>query len=139
MYDIVYKPRTTLKAQALSDYMARVHRDPGTSKRKRAGLLDHQFRQILTTSRCRSKNSGNISEGREFMSWPVFMSKSSTHSMCLQGSNLHTYRTENRYRITNITIYNIYYWIMSYKRLSQTLSEASEWKDTINPQTIDRW
>jgi hypothetical protein len=51
--------------------------------------------------------------------------------MCAQKLSLHTYRTKNGYRITNVTIYNIYYRIMSYKRLSQTLSEALQWKDTI--------
>jgi hypothetical protein len=68
------------------------------------------------------------------------MPKLSTHSMCAaQGSSLHTYRTENRYRITNVTIYNIYYRIMSYKRLSRTLSEALQRKDTITLQAIDWW
>jgi hypothetical protein len=55
---------------------------------------------------------------------PDFKAKPNAHSMCAQGSSLHTYRTENGYRITNVTIYNIYYRIMSYKRLSRTLSEA---------------
>jgi hypothetical protein len=44
---------------------------------------------------------------------PGFKAKSNAHSMCTQESSLHTYRTENGYRITNITIYNIYYRIMS--------------------------
>jgi hypothetical protein len=34
--------------------------------------------------------------------------------MCAQQSSLHTYRTENRYRIIKVTIYNIYYQIISY-------------------------
>jgi hypothetical protein len=55
---------------------------------------------------------------------PSFKAKPNAHSMCAQGSSLHTYRIENGYKITNVTIYNIYYQIMSYKRLSQTLSEA---------------
>jgi hypothetical protein len=55
IYDIVYKPRTTIKAQALSD------RDSDTSQGKRAGVLDHQLRWVLTTSSCRSRNTGNIS------------------------------------------------------------------------------
>jgi hypothetical protein len=29
--------------------------------------------------------------------------------MCAQESSLHTYRTENGYRITNIITYSIYY------------------------------
>jgi hypothetical protein len=38
------------------------------------------------------------------LSYPVLRSKSSTHSMCVQKSSLHTYRTENGYRITNVLI-----------------------------------
>jgi hypothetical protein len=56
--------------------------------------------------------------------------------MCAQESTLHTYRIEYGYRNTNVTIYIIYYRIMSYKRLSQTLLEASQQKDTITPQAI---
>jgi hypothetical protein len=55
IYDIVYKPSTTIKAQALSD------RDSDTSQGKRARVLDHQLRWVLTTSSCRSRNTGNIS------------------------------------------------------------------------------
>jgi hypothetical protein len=29
--------------------------------------------------------------------------------MCAQESNFHTYHIENGYRITNVTIYSIYY------------------------------
>jgi hypothetical protein len=58
--------------------------------------------------------------------------------MCVQESSLHIYHTENGYRITNVTIYNNYYRIMSYKRLSRTLSEALQQKDTITPRAIDR-
>jgi hypothetical protein len=72
------------------------------------------------------------------MSYPIFMPKLSTHGMCAQGSSLHTYRTENRYKITNATIYNIYYRIMSYQSLSRILSEALQQKDTITPQRIGR-
>jgi hypothetical protein len=57
---------------------------------------------------------------------PGFKVKLDAHGICAQGSSLHTYRKENGYRITNITIYNNYYQIMSYKRLSQTLSEAKQ-------------
>jgi hypothetical protein len=69
---------------------------------------------------------------------PGFNIKSNAHSMCAQRSSLHTYHTENGYRITNIIIYNIYYRIMSYKRLSQTVLKALQWKDTITPQTMDQ-
>jgi hypothetical protein len=44
-----------------------------------------------------------------------FKAKPNAQSMCAQESSLHTYRTKNRYKITNVTIYNIYYRIMSYK------------------------
>jgi hypothetical protein len=59
--------------------------------------------------------------------------------MCAQKSSLHIYCTENGYRITNITIYNIYYQIISYKRLNRTLSEALQRKDTITPYVINWW
>jgi hypothetical protein len=69
---------------------------------------------------------------------PDFKVKLNDHSMCTQESSLHIYHIENGYRITNVTIYNIYYRIMSYKRLNRTLSEASQQKDTITSQAIDR-
>jgi hypothetical protein len=47
------------------------------------------------------------------LSHPVFKPKLSALSMCAQESSLHTYHTENGDRITNITIYSIYYQIMS--------------------------
>jgi hypothetical protein len=40
---------------------------------------------------------------------PGFKAKLNAHSMCAHESSLHTYRIENAYRITNVTIYNIYY------------------------------
>jgi hypothetical protein len=40
---------------------------------------------------------------------PGFKTKPNAHSMCVQESSLHTYRIENKYRIINVTIYNIYY------------------------------
>jgi hypothetical protein len=36
--------------------------------------------------------------------------------MCAHGSRLDTYHIENGYMITNITIYNIYYQIMSLQK-----------------------
>jgi hypothetical protein len=35
---------------------------------------------------------------------PGFKVESNAHSMCAQESSLHTYHTENGYRITNVTI-----------------------------------
>jgi hypothetical protein len=35
---------------------------------------------------------------------PGFKAKLNAHSICAQESSLHTYRTENGYRITNVTI-----------------------------------
>jgi hypothetical protein len=69
---------------------------------------------------------------------PGFKAKLNAHSMCAQELSLHTYRTEDGYRITNVTIYSIYYRIMSYKRLSRTLSEALQQKDIITAHAIDR-
>jgi hypothetical protein len=42
------------------------------------------------------------------LSHPVLKPKLNAHSMCAQESSLHMYRTENRYMITNVTIYNIF-------------------------------
>jgi hypothetical protein len=42
------------------------------------------------------------------LSHPVFKPKLNAHSMCAQESSLHTYRTENGYRITNVIIYSIF-------------------------------
>jgi hypothetical protein len=42
------------------------------------------------------------------MSHLIFKPKPNAHSMCAQESSLHTYRIENGYRITNVTIYNIF-------------------------------
>jgi hypothetical protein len=56
-----------------------------------------------------------------FLSHLVFKPKPNAHMMRAQESSLHTYHTENRYRITNVTIYSIYYRIMS---LQKTKSNA---------------
>jgi hypothetical protein len=55
---------------------------------------------------------------------PSFKAKPNTHSMCAQESSLHTYHTENGYRIINVTIYNIYCRIISLQKTSRTLFEA---------------
>jgi hypothetical protein len=47
---------------------------------------------------------------------PGFKAKPNAYSMRAQESSLHIYRTENGYRTTNITIYNIYYRIMSLQK-----------------------
>jgi hypothetical protein len=39
---------------------------------------------------------------------PDFLPKSNAHSMCDQESILHTYHTENGYKITNVIIYNTF-------------------------------
>jgi hypothetical protein len=47
-------------------------------------------------------------DGREgfgpWLSHPVFKLKPNAHSVCAQESSLHTYRTENGDRITNVSI-----------------------------------
>jgi hypothetical protein len=73
------------------------------------------------------------------MSHPVLRPNPNAHSLCVQELSLHTYHIENGYRITNVIIYNIYYRIMSYKRISRILSEALQQKDAITPQAIDQW
>jgi hypothetical protein len=42
------------------------------------------------------------------MSHPIFMPKPDAHSMCAQELTLHTYCTENGYRITIVIIYSIF-------------------------------
>jgi CRISPR/Cas system-associated protein endoribonuclease Cas2 len=60
---------------------------------------------------------------------PDFKAKPNAHSMCAQESRFHTYLIENGYRITNITIYNIYYANNVFnKRLNQTLSKHNSEK-----------
>jgi hypothetical protein len=44
--------------------------------------------------------------------------------MCAQESSLYTYHIENRYRIINVTIYNIYYQIISYKKIKSNTLES---------------
>jgi hypothetical protein len=47
---------------------------------------------------------------------PGFKPNPDTHSMCAHESCLHRYCIENGYRITNVTIYSIYYQIMSLQK-----------------------
>jgi hypothetical protein len=42
------------------------------------------------------------------LSHPFFKPKPNADSMCAQESSLHTYHTENGYKITNVTIYNLF-------------------------------
>jgi hypothetical protein len=46
--------------------------------------------------------------GCKILSRLVFKPKLNAHSICAQESSLHTYHIENGYRITNVTIYNIF-------------------------------
>jgi hypothetical protein len=59
-----------------------------------------------------------------YLSHPIFKPKPNAHSMCAHESSLHTYRTENGYKITNNAIYNIFTKLCLYKRLGRTLLEA---------------
>jgi hypothetical protein len=57
---------------------------------------------------------------------PGFKAKLNAHSMCAQESSLHTYRTENGYKIINVTIYNMYYRKMSLQKTkSNTLKSIT--------------
>jgi hypothetical protein len=69
---------------------------------------------------------------------PDFKAKLNAHSMCVQESSLHTYHAENGYRITNVTIYNIYYMNNVLQKTKSNTLELTQWKDSITPQAIDR-
>jgi hypothetical protein len=43
-------------------------------------------------------------DGHNFSTWAM-----NAHNMCAQELSFHTYCIENGYKITNVTIYNIYY------------------------------
>jgi hypothetical protein len=58
MYDIMYKPRTAIKAQTLNAFMVEWTETQSPPKERE---LHHQFRQIPATSRGRHRNNGNIS------------------------------------------------------------------------------
>jgi hypothetical protein len=63
---------------------------------------------------------------QQLSSHPVFKLKLNAHSMCAQESSLHTYHTENGHKITNVTIYSIYYRIMSLQKTkSNTLGSIA--------------
>jgi hypothetical protein len=58
-----------------------------------------------------------------------FKVKSNAQNMCTQKSSFHTYQIENRYIITKITLYNIYYTNNIFnKRLIRTFSKHSSRK-----------
>jgi hypothetical protein len=45
---------------------------------------------------------------------------------------------ENRYRITNLIIYSIYYMNIVLQKTKLNTLESKEWKDTITPQAINQ-
>jgi hypothetical protein len=45
-----------------------------------------------------------LSRGGRHAVTPGFKAKSNAQIMCVQESSLHTYRTENGYKITNVSI-----------------------------------
>jgi hypothetical protein len=57
--------------------------------------------------------------------------------MCAQESSFHTYHTENGYKITNITIYNIYNTNNVLQKTKSNTLKTQQQKDIITPQTID--
>jgi hypothetical protein len=77
-------------------------------------------------------------EGRGGGCHTRFKVKPNAHSMCVHKSSLHIGRTENGYRITNVSIYSIYYTnnILQKTKLNTLDKIAAE--DSITPQAIDR-
>jgi hypothetical protein len=63
-------------------------------------------------------------KGLRWASHLVFKAKPNAHSMCAQESSLHTYCIKNGYRITNATIYSIYYWIISLQKTKSNTLES---------------
>jgi hypothetical protein len=54
-----------------------------------------------------------------------FKAKLNAHNMCAQELSLHTYHTENGYKITNVTIYNIFTESCLTKAKSNTLGSIA--------------
>jgi hypothetical protein len=80
-----------------------------SEKRSRSGTSSF----CLATDEAEGENrvasgSGWQRVGMGRVSHLVFKPKLNAHSICAQKSSLHTYRTENGYRITNVTIYSIF-------------------------------
>jgi hypothetical protein len=94
-----------------------------------SNLLDHLLHWALTRGPDHSSNgrmSRHLAHCYSESVTPGFKAKPNAHSMCVQKSSLHTYHTENGYRITNITIYSIYYRIMSLQKTkSNTLGSIA--------------
>jgi hypothetical protein len=62
MYDIYLQASDNYHGSSTKWLHGRVDGDSDTAQRKRAGVLDHQLWWILTTSSCKSRNTGNISQ-----------------------------------------------------------------------------
>jgi hypothetical protein len=64
---------------------------------KELKLLAHEKGKV-------EKLDQELAKSKETMSHVSFKPKLNAHSMCAQESSLHTYHTENGYRITNVSI-----------------------------------
>jgi hypothetical protein len=68
-----------------------------------------------------------------------FISTSCRNKYVCPGTSFHTYRIENGYRITNVTIYNINsYNNIVFQKTKANLSKTQQRKGTITPQAIDQ-
>jgi hypothetical protein len=77
---------------------------PGFSRVLYDALLRLGYEVDVPFYRCRLSMVDDL----DICATPGFMAKPNAHSICNQELSLHTYRIENGYRITNVSIYNIF-------------------------------
>jgi hypothetical protein len=80
------------------------------------------------------QTASHLAQGKHVT--PSFKVKPNAYSMCAQESSLHTYHTENGYKILMSHMFITQ--IMSYIRLNRTLLKIQQQKDFKTPQAIDR-
>jgi hypothetical protein len=73
-----------------------------TEKSRTSGQCNKGFK--VTLDKHMSMNKSSKRQSKDKVSHLVFKPKPNAHSMCAQESSLHTYRTENGYRITNVSV-----------------------------------
>jgi hypothetical protein len=66
--------------------------------------LEHYVRNSNQRHRLEMHANAIVSDLKNEIVTPGSKVKLNAHSMCVQESSLHTYRAENGYRITNVTI-----------------------------------